>query len=154
MDTLFFYFYGSAKEGWGYICKRLGFAFWAPSVYSLHLSHAQLRLLTQRIIPPHHILRQGQHRLKVCLTPGPFYLYQAFWNLISAPFKPLSSTFMTGSSAGSPVSSCSLTPPTPDSVAWDVLAGEVSAQEEHTHRHINTHTSTVSSFWDSMWEQW
>lgn len=72
---------------------------WAPPVYSLSFVPCSAQVTHTRIHSHHHILRQGQHRLKVCLTPGPFYLCPAFWNLISAPFKPLSSTFMTGSSS-------------------------------------------------------
>lgn len=55
-----------------------------------HLSHAQLRLLTKRIHSHHHILRQGQHRFKVCLVPGPLYLLPS---LLEPDFCSLQTTF-------------------------------------------------------------
>ena len=135
MDTLFFYFYGSARRGWQYVCRGLGFAGFPP-LHSLPFvpCSAQITHKKNPFPPSHPQTRSAQIQglprswtlIFIAKPSGTWFL------LPSNHFLVLS---RLGLLAQALVSCCILTPPI-DSVAWDVLAGEVST---HTHTHTHTH---------------
>ena len=54
MDTLFFYFYGSARRGWQCVCRGLGFAGFPP-LHSLPSVPCSAQIThTKNPFPPSH----------------------------------------------------------------------------------------------------
>ena len=143
MDTLFFYFYGSARRGWQCVCRGLGFAGFPPlhSLPSVPCS-AQITHTKNPFPPSHPQTRSAQIQGLPCS-----------WTLIFIA-KPSGTWFLLPSNhflvlsrlgllAQALVSCCILTPPI-DSVAWDVLAGEVST---HTHTHTHPYSFLILRFY-------
>ena len=137
MDTLFFYFYGSAMRVGDVSAEDQDLL---GSLHStlFHLSHAQLRLLTQRIHSHHHILRQGQHRFKVCLAPGPFYVLPS---LLEPDFCSLQTTFQYFHDWGFQPR---LWFPVAVSPHLSILQPEMFLQVKFQHTHTHTHTHPYS----------
>ena len=133
MDTLFFYFYGSAMRVGDVSAEDQDLL---GSLHStlFHLSHAQLRLLTQRIHSHHHILRQGQHRFKVCLAPGPFYVLPS---LLEPDFCSLQTTCQYFHDWGFQPR---LWFPVAVSPHLSILQPEMFLQVKFQHTHTHTHT--------------
>ena len=136
-------FLWQCHEGWGCVCRGLGFAGFPP-LHSLPFVPCSAQIThTKNPFPPSHPQTrsaqiQGLPRswTLLCIAKPS----RTWFLLPSNHFIVLS---WLGLLAQALVSCCSLTPPV-DSVAWDVLTGEVST---HTHTHTHPYSFLILRFY-------